>query len=108
MKALATRFTRVQLPVVQSTLFHERKQKSKEDVDTYAQDIRNLFQKAKTREQGDGGDGKVSPLTPVCRRLPPDLKVKIAGGVGTFDELLAKARLEEANIRVLPTTRQVR
>ena len=45
-KALTTRFTRDQLPVVQSALFHERKQKAKEDVDMYAQDLRNLFQKA--------------------------------------------------------------
>ena len=44
-KALTTRFTRVQLPVVQTSLFHERKQKVKGDVDTYAQDLRNLFQK---------------------------------------------------------------
>ena len=48
-KALSTRFTRVQLPVVQTTLFHKRKQKAKEDVDTYAQDLRNLFQKAYPR-----------------------------------------------------------
>ena len=35
-KALSTTITRVQLPVVQTTLFHERKMKAKEDVDTYA------------------------------------------------------------------------
>ena len=49
-KALSTRFTPVQLPVVQTTLlFHERKMKAKEDVDSYAQDLRNLFQKAYPR-----------------------------------------------------------
>ena len=34
--------------------------------------------------------------------------MKVAGGVGTFDELLAKARLEEAKLRDLLTTRQVK
>ena len=31
-----------------------------------------------------------------------ELKMKVAGGEGTFEELLAKARLEEAKLRDLP------
>ena len=78
-KALATR---VQLPVVQSTLFHERKQKSKEDVDTYAQDLRNLFQKAyPTARQGSKEMGKSVLSRQFAAGLLPESKVKVAGGV---------------------------
>ena len=111
-KALATTFTRVQLPVVQSTLFHEMKQKSKEDVDMYAQDLRNLFQKAyPTARQGSKETeemGKSVLSRQFAAGLLPELKVKVAGGVGTFDKVLAKARLEEAKLRDLLTTRHVK
>ena len=40
--------------------------------------------------------------------LLADLKVKVAGVVGTFQELLAKARLEEARLQDLPTTKQAK
>ena len=40
--------------------------------------------------------------------LQSDLKVKVAGMEGTFEELLAKARLEEAKLRDLPTTKQAK
>ena len=107
-KALTTRFTRVQLPVVQSALFHERKQKAKEDVDTYAQDLRNLFQKAypKARQGSKEAEemGKAVLAHQFAAGLLPDLKVKVAGADGTFEELLSKARLEEAKLRDLPTT----
>ena len=43
---LHKRFTPVQLQVVQSSLFHDRKQKPGESVDHYAQDLRVLFYKA--------------------------------------------------------------
>ena len=106
-KALTTRFTRVQLPVVQSALFHERKQKAK-DVDTYAQDLRNLFQKAypKARQGSKEAEemGKAVLAHQFAACLLPDLKVKVAGADGTFEELLSKARLEEAELRDLPTT----
>ena len=109
-KALTTRFTRVQLPVVQTTLFHERKQKVKEDVDTYAQDLRNLFQKAYAR-QGSGEAeemGRSVLAHQFAAGLLPDLKVKVAGVEGTFEELLARARLEEAKLRDLPAPRQAK
>ena len=40
--------------------------------------------------------------------LLPELKVKVAGAEGTFEELLAKARLEEAKLRDLPATKQAK
>ena len=106
-KALTTRFTLVQLPVVQSALFHERKQKAKEDVDTYAQDLWNLFQKAypKARQGSKEAEeiGKAVLAHQFAAGLLPDLKVKVAGADGTFQELLSKARLEEAIVMVTVT-----
>lgn len=43
---LTKRFTLVRLQSVQSTLFHERKQRDNESVDNYAQDLRKLFRLA--------------------------------------------------------------
>ena len=111
-KALTTRFTRVQLPVVQSTLFHERKQRAKEDVDTYAQDLRNLFQKAYPKARQGSKEAEEMAKSVLAHQfaagLLPELKVKVAGAEGTFEELLAKARLEEAKLRDLPATKQAK
>ena len=43
---LTRRFTPVQIPSVQTSLFHECKQKQNETVDVYAQDLKALFYKA--------------------------------------------------------------
>ena len=40
--------------------------------------------------------------------LQSELKLKVAGSEGTFEELLAKARLEEAKLRDLPSTKSVK
>ena len=37
--------------------------------------------------------------------LRPELKVKLAGSDGTFDQLLAKARFQEARLRDVPPTK---
>ncbi|MDA8002927.1 MAG: hypothetical protein MPL62_16715, partial [Alphaproteobacteria bacterium] len=46
MEALLHRFTPVTIQSVQTSQFHERKQGPQEFVDTFAQDLRQLFQKA--------------------------------------------------------------
>jgi len=43
MEELTKRFVPVQIQAVQSSLFHERKQRPRESVDDYAQDLRRLF-----------------------------------------------------------------
>ena len=43
---LKNRFTPVRIQAVQSSLFHDRKQKAGESVDTYAQELKVLFYKA--------------------------------------------------------------
>lgn len=46
MEALHHRLTRVTIQSVQTSQFHERKQGPQESVYTFAQDLRQLFQKA--------------------------------------------------------------
>ena len=41
---LTRRFTPVRMQSVQTSLFHDRKQKEKESVDSYAQDLKALFE----------------------------------------------------------------
>ena len=78
----------------------------------YTQDLQNLFQKAypKARQCSKEAEemGKSILAHQFTAGLLPDLKVKVAGAEGTFEELLSKARLEEAKLRDLPTTKQVK
>ena len=101
---LTKRFTPVRLRAVQSGLFHDRKQQHpKETVDAYAQDLRRLFYLAYpqaqqgTEEAEDMGRSVLSYQFVAC--LGQDIKIKLAGVEGTFEELLVKARLEEAKLR---------
>ena len=103
---LTVRFTPVRIRAVQSSLFHNRKQQHpKETVDAYAQDLRRLFYLAYpqaqqgTREAEDMGRSVLSYQ--FVAGLRQEIKVKLAGGEGTFEELLVKARLEEAKLRDL-------
>ena len=48
---LRARFTPVNIPSVQNSLFHDRKQRTGKSVDGYAQDLQQLFQKAYPRVQ---------------------------------------------------------
>ena len=43
---LTRHFTPVRIGAIQSSLFHDRRQKERESVDDYAQDLRKLFYKA--------------------------------------------------------------
>lgn len=99
------RFTPVWLQAVQSSLFHERKQKPKELVDDYAQELWRLFHKAYPSAQQGSAEtesmGKLVLAYQFVAGLHSDLKMKVAGTEGSFDELLAKAQLHEAQLRDL-------
>ena len=60
MEELVKRFTPVRLQAVQNSQFHERKQKPKEPVDDYAQDLRRLFHKRGSRETEEMGQSVMS------------------------------------------------
>ena len=99
------KFTPVQIQAVQSSLFHERRQKPRESVDDYAQDLRRLFYKAYPKVQlgtQEAADiGKSVLANQFVTGLLPELKTKLAGKEGDFDELLVRARFEEARLRDL-------
>lgn len=100
--ALRKRFTPVRLQSVQSSLFHECKQKRSptEAVDTYAQELRKLFHRAyPTAQQEEGGMGENVLAYQFVAGLIDPLKAKLVGTKGTFDELLTKARFEEARMK---------
>ena len=100
--ALKQRFTPVRIQAVQSSRFHERKQGPKESVDSYAQDIRRLFNRAysSVSASGDGDQMRQSVLAyQFVAGLRSELKAKLVGREGTFEQLLEVARFEEARFR---------
>ena len=108
---LKKRFTPVRIKSVDSSRFHERKQGTGESVDTYAQALRVLFRRAypaAVRGSSEAEEMGESVLTyQFVSGLRAEIKRKIAGMEGDFQELLVKARFEEAKLRDLaePTTR---
>ena len=97
--ALRKRFTPVRIQSVQSSIFHERKQKEGERVDDYAQDLRRLFHRAYSSTPG-GGEAEAMGGSVLSNQfvagLADNIKAKMVGRTGTFEELLAQARFEEA------------
>ena len=64
---LKKRFTPIRLQAVQSSLFHDRKQKSNESVDAYAQELRTLRLPSSTaRNTGDRTNGLHHASKSVC------------------------------------------
>ena len=100
---LSKRFTPVQIQSVQSSLFHDRKQRQGETVDTFAQELRSLFRKAYPPAQRGSEEAETMGRAVLANQflagLHPELKGKLAGQEGTFDQLLARARFEEAKLR---------
>ena len=103
MEELVKRFTPVRLKAVQSSQFHERKQKPQESVDDYAQDLRQLFHKAYPMVQRGSREaeemGRAVLSNQFISGLRPELKTKVAGTDGDFDVLLTKTRFDEAKRR---------
>ena len=100
-KAFRSRFTPVQLQSVHSSTFHERKQRTDETVDNYAQELCKLFSRAYPAASGSEEAetmGKSVLSNQFVSGLVDPLKAKMLGRSGTFEELLAKARFEEARL----------
>ena len=107
--ALRSRFTPVHIQSVQSSIFHERKQRTNESVDEYAQDLRKLFHRAYSNAQS-GGEAEAMGRSVLSNQfvagLVDKLKAKMVGRAGTFEELLAQARFEEARLKNITTGRE--
>ena len=99
MERLRARFTPVNIPSVQTSLFHDRKQRAGESVDEYAQDLQQLFLKAYPQVQQGSSEakqlGKSVLASQFVAGLRGNIKLKLAGSDGNFDHLLTRARIEE-------------
>ena len=90
------------LPAIQTNLFHNRKQHVSESVDAYAQELRTLFHKAYPSVQQGTRETEALGQTILTNQfvvgLLPDIKTKIVGSEGDFNQLLFKARFEEVKL----------
>jgi len=105
---LKKRFTPVQLTVIQTQLFHERRQGAKETVDDYAQSLKKLFRNAYTgvlRGRDDDAVGQIMLANQFVSGLRGDLKSRVVGTEGNLEQLLVKVRFEEAKNRELVASR---
>ena len=72
-------------------------------MDTFAQELRSLFRKAYPPAQRGSEEAETMGRAVLANQflagLHPELKGKLAGQEGTFDQLLARARFEEAKLR---------
>ena len=89
--------------IVQSSLFHDRKQRQGEAVDTFAQELRSLFRKAYPPAQSGSEEAETMGPAVLANQflagLHPELRGKLAGQKGTFDQLLVRFRFEETKLR---------
>ena len=103
--ALAKRFKPVRIQSVQSGLFHERRQKPQETVEDYAQDLNRLYQRAYPQSERGSEEAERMGQTVLAYKfaagLKPEIRVKVAGTEGSFEQLLMRARFEEAKLRDL-------
>ena len=104
--ALMERFKPVRIKSVQSGLFYERKQKSKESVEEYAQDLNRLYQRAYPHSKRGSTDSKRMGQMVLAYQfvagLKPEIRLKVAGHEGSFEELLMNAQLEETKLQPIP------
>ena len=104
-KELKKRFTPVKLAAVQSQLFHDRKQGPKKSVDEFAQNLKKLFARAYAGVNRGGPEKEKMGQSVLANQfiagLRSDLKSKVVGVEGSLEQLLLKARFEEAKKREL-------
>ena len=106
---LRKRFTPVELTAIQSQRFHDRRQSTKESVDEFAQELKKLFRKAYFSLTKGGTEEEAMGQTVLANQfvsgLRSELKSKVVGFEGNLEQLLVRARFEEAKLRELPSKR---
>lgn len=104
-EALSKRFTPVHVKTVQGSMFHRR---AGESVDDFAQQMVQLFGRVFPEfVQTDSEDGKQVLTNAFVSGLVPHIHARLAGADGTFEELLLRARFEEAKRKELPIRRKI-
>ena len=108
-EALLRRFTTVHVRSVQGSLFHKRTQKQQESVDEYLQELKVLFRRAYPKLARDQEEEGESMLTlKFVAGLRSELQERMTTTDGTLEEVLVKARFEEARCRELKTSQDRR
>ena len=96
---LKKRFIPVALPAIQSNLFHDKKQGVSESVDIYAQELHTLFHKTYPSVQQGTRKAEALGQTILTNQFVAgflhDIKSR---SEGDFNQLLSKARFEEAKL----------
>ena len=107
--ALKQRFTPIRLTAVQAKLFHNRQQSESETVDQFAQELRKLYNLAYAGAASEGPHAERMGQTLLANQfvagLRAELKRKLIGVEGGLDELILKARFEEAKSQELTQER---
>ena len=104
---LKKRFTPVHIQAVQSSLFHDRKQQAGDSVDAYAQTLKHFYKaypRARQESRETESMGKSVLEYQFVSGLQSELKTKLAGRDGEFEQLLVRARFKEAKNRDLRTS----
>ena len=110
---LRKRFTPVRIQGVDTSLFHERKQKGGETVHQYAQELRRLHQNAYPESHSGSEDakkmGRILLASQFVSGLRPEIKKGVTGSEqpGNIEQLLVKARFEEAKLVELKSADQL-
>ena len=72
-------------------------------MDSYAQELRTLFYRAYPQAQQGTQETEQMARTMLANQfavgLRQEIKIKVAGVEGNFEQLLAKAKFEEAKLR---------
>ena len=101
--ALKTHFTPVRLTAVQAQLFQNRQQQPQESVEQFAQELQKLNNLAYVGAASEGPQAERMGRTLLANQfvtgLRPELKRKLIGVDGSLEQLVLKARFEEAKIR---------
>ena len=109
MEQLSKHFTPVELTAIQSQCFHDHHQTAKESVDEFAQELKKLFHKAYSNLTRGGIEAEAMGQSVLANQfvsgLPPELKSKVVGFEGNFEQLLVKACFEEVKLRDLAQPR---
>lgn len=102
-------FIPVQLTAVQTQLFHDRKQGPEESVDEFAQDLRKLYSKAYAGFTKGTPEAEKVGQTVLASQfvagLRPRLQSTVVGMEGGLDQLVLRARFEEAKRKELAASR---
>ena len=102
-------FTPVLFPAMETQVFHDRRQVPRETVDEFAQELRKLYANAYapvtrgTRQEEEVGQHMLS--SEFVTGLRPELQSTVVGLEGNMDQLVMKARFEEAKRKELTAVR---